>query len=304
MKIGNILSIIIIFFILSIPLRAGNPIVSGVSVSISGTTVTVSYNVSSTQSTVTIGMKVSTDYGVSWDYNYGAASGNIGSVTPGDGKQITWQYSGQQINVKVMITANDAQVGGDNCGTIIYEGQTYNTIMIGDKCWLKENLNVGTVIPLNQDQINNSPTNIIEKYCDYSIESYCNTVGGLYQWEEAMKYNTNGTQGICPDGWHIPSYSEFLMLKAALNNDGDALKETGQRGTPTNTSGFSAWFTGHRDTDGGLWWKTYFAFFWSSSSGLNASNYREMDLSYASNQLTVNTESNKMHGYSVRCIKN
>ena len=31
--------------------------------------------------------------------------------------------------------------------TVTYEGQTYNTVQIGNQCWFKENLNVGTMIP-------------------------------------------------------------------------------------------------------------------------------------------------------------
>jgi hypothetical protein len=39
--------------------------------------------------------------------------------------------------------------------TILYGGQTYNTVQIGNKCWLKENLNIGTRINGLQQQTNN-----------------------------------------------------------------------------------------------------------------------------------------------------
>jgi hypothetical protein len=50
------------------------------------------------------------------------------------------------------------------CGVskVSYEGKTYNTVLIGDQCWLKENLDVGEMIQGASNQTNNS---IIEKYC-------------------------------------------------------------------------------------------------------------------------------------------
>jgi uncharacterized protein (TIGR02145 family) len=67
---------------------------------------------------------------------------------------------------------------------------------VGDKCWLKENLNVGTMILSEQNQSDNG---LIEKYCYGDLPANCETYGGLYQWREAMQYiATPGTQGICP----------------------------------------------------------------------------------------------------------
>ena len=57
------------------------------------------------------------------------------------------------------------------CGfPINYEYKYYGTVQIGTQCWLKENLDVGEMIPGIQNQTNNTPTNYIEKYCydDYS----------------------------------------------------------------------------------------------------------------------------------------
>jgi uncharacterized protein (TIGR02145 family) len=116
------------------------------------------------------------------------------------------------------------------CGTniITYAGQTYNTVLIGSQCWLKENLNLGTRIDGSSDQTNNST---IEKYCYDDNDANCTTYGGLYQWNEAMQYvTTAGTQGICPTGWHIPTYAEFQTLVTAVSNDGNALKAIGQGG--------------------------------------------------------------------------
>jgi hypothetical protein len=38
--------------------------------------------------------------------------------------------------------------GDFNCGSqIVHSGITYNTVQIGNQCWLKENLNVGVFVP-------------------------------------------------------------------------------------------------------------------------------------------------------------
>ena len=135
------------------------------------------------------------------------------------------------------------------CGldTVLYSGQTYNTVLIGSQCWFKENLNVGTPIGSRQndnstfqDQTDNG---VIEKYCDgytdnddaaqiAAAPASCAANGGLYQWAEAIQYNgatntavwspsepTGNIRGICPSGWHIPKDSDWTTLSTYLNSD-------------------------------------------------------------------------------------
>jgi len=143
------------------------------------------------------------------------------------------------------------QLGGPCPGipTVTYEGKVYNTVQIGSQCWLKENLDVGTRIDLNDDQTNNG---MIEKYCYDNADANCGTYGGLYQWDEAMQYSTTeGAQGICPPGWHIPTLEEFQTLVITVGSS-NALKAVGQgteSGAGTNSSGFSALLAGYRKRD-------------------------------------------------------
>jgi uncharacterized protein (TIGR02145 family) len=113
--------------------------------------------------------------------------------------------------------------------SVQYEGKIYNTVLIGTQCWLKENLNVGTRIESTQNQ--NPANGIIEKYCMFDLESYCDVYGGLYQWNEMMQGSTvPGAQGICPPGWHIPSNPEWVALFNFCGGEevaGGVLKETG-----------------------------------------------------------------------------
>jgi uncharacterized protein (TIGR02145 family) len=110
--------------------------------------------------------------------------------------------------------------------TIAYEGQVFNTVQIFSQCWLKENLNVGTMI-MGSEYMTDNDT--IEKYCYYNQPDSCTKYGGLYQWDEIMQYNIRkGTQGICPLGWHIPTDDEWKILEGAADSYygiGDSLWE-------------------------------------------------------------------------------
>ena len=115
--------------------------------------------------------------------------------------------------IAVMATYNYQVIGQTPCPgvpTVTYEGQVYNTVMIGEQCWFKENLNVGIRIDASQYESNN---NIIEKWCYDDLESNCNIYGGLYWWDEIMNYSSiQGVQGICPPGWHIPTDNDWCIL--------------------------------------------------------------------------------------------
>jgi uncharacterized protein (TIGR02145 family) len=186
--------------------------------------------------------------------------------------------------------------------TVTYEEKLYNTVQIGSQCWLKENLDIGTMIPGSQHASNNG---IIEKYCYNNNPSNCNTYGGLYQWNEAMQYTTTpGARGICPPGWHIPTLAEFETLESAVNNNGNALKAIGQgtgSGAGTNTSGFSALLAGYRYSYGYFYYLGINTYFWSSSEYYATYAYY-MYLYFSNSNIYLNYH-NKDYGVSVRCLK-
>lgn len=113
-----------------------------------------------------------------------------------------------------------------NLATVTYEGQVYNTVQIFSQCWLKENLNVGTMISGDLEMTNNGE---IEKYCFVNNQDSCIKYGGLYQWNEMMQYeNQVGSQGICPIGWHVPDDEEWKVLEGVADSQygvGDAIWE-------------------------------------------------------------------------------
>jgi len=198
--------------------------------------------------------------------------------------------------------------------TVTYSGQTYNTVQIGTQCWFKENLNIGIMIDSLADQTNNG---ITEKYCYRNLASNCNIYGGIYQWDEMMQYvTTEGTKGICPPEWHLPSDAEWWTLYDSLEahgTEGGELKSTGtiEAGTglwqspntgATNSSGFTGQPGGFR-----YWmYKSFLNFnitatFWSSTEYTAISAFDHC--LYNNNDDMGWQYDNKMSGFSVRCIK-
>ena len=100
-----------------------------------------------------------------------------------------------------------------------YEGNYYNTIQIGNQCWMRENIRStyyadGEPIPAGNS--NTSYTN--PYYYDNGGSIPLEERGYLYNWPAVMygasstETNPSGVQGICPDGWHVPSNAEWTQL--------------------------------------------------------------------------------------------
>ena len=198
------------------------------------------------------------------------------------------------------------------CGTPMTDsrdGKTYNTVLIGTHCWFAQNLNIGTKVLGNANQTNNS---IIEKYCYNDLESNCDVYGGLYQWDEAMQYSTTeGVQGICPTGWHLPTDPEWSNLTTFLGGPavaGGKMKEAGTahwlspNTGATNSSGFTALPGGYRYIFGNFINLANSTTFWSSSQA-SAPNAWYRDLNYSYENVGLGT-STKPRGFSGRCVKN
>jgi uncharacterized protein (TIGR02145 family) len=278
----------------------------------------VTYDLAGGQSgqTFTITLLVSEDGGYSWKGPLQAVTGDAGTgVTAGYNKQLVWdvlaepgreKLQGDRIAFKVR--AEYRPVSG-LCGQpVTWGGKSYQTVKIGTQCWFRENLNIGTRINGRKTQTNNG---IIEKYCYGDNEANCNTYGGLYQWAELMQYvSTEGAQGLCPDGWHIPTDAEWSTLTTYLEGElvaGGKMKEAGTShwASPntgaTNSSGFTALPGGGRFSDGSFYYLTYYAYFWSSSQ-LDAPSAWLRNLLYRHEDVNRN-DFNETNGFSCRCLQ-
>ncbi len=201
----------------------------------------------------------------------------------------------------------------------IRDGQAYNTVQIDSQCWMAKNLNIGTMINGSYNQANNG---IIEKYCYDNNIANCKMYGGLYQWDEMMQYVVNeGTEGICPTGWHLPTDTEWKVLEMNLGMTSAQADSSGWRGTneggklkkvgtihwtspnmgATNSSGFSALPGGNRYTQNDFFYKNLYSYFWLSSKEGSKSQFRHLSNTYAKIR---RAKTDYVHfGFSVRCIK-
>lgn len=193
----------------------------------------------------------------------------------------------------------DAVCGG--LPNFTYEGMTYPIVPIGSQCWMRKNLNVGimdtsTVSDYPHSDVAND--GVIHKYCYNNDVNNCNTNGGLYDWDELMVYTqTEGAQGICPSGWHVPTNHEWEKLVWYLGGNytaGIALKGNG-------INQFNALLSGYRLSNGTFTENNIGTRFWSSS--LNQDGlpyYRYLTDSYDG---VINKNYNHSGAFHVRCLK-
>ncbi len=192
----------------------------------------------------------------------------------------------------------------DSCKSkaFVYQGKLYHTVLIGDQCWMAENLDIGVAIDSSVEAVDNGA---VEKYCYRDDPANCILYGGLYQWDEAMQYSvTGGAQGICPAGWHLPTLAEWEILSTTLAGDGDAMKVAGiGPGTyvGTNTSGYSALFSGIRDRFQHYSSPGTVAAFWSSTQWAGGAA-KFLYLYYSTHGATMEYDY-KQNGFSVRCLE-
>ncbi len=119
----------------------------------------------------------------------------------------------------------------------------------------------------------------------------------------------DNSSGLCPQGWHVPTVSEYSDLATELgSNPAAKLKETGtvhwsseSTGT-SNSSGFTARPAGLRSayngTYGYLKTNTYF---WTSTTSSSNATYLPLTVASSGSLPTYNTTKN--YGFSVRCLE-
>lgn len=201
-------------------------------------------------------------------------------------------------------TASDTAVVGAGELPEDFDGNTYTTVQIGIQQWMVENL-----------MVTHTPDgDTIVSYCYDDDTSYARTFGRLYTWDVAMNGSVDeSAQGICPDGWHIPSDDEWKKLEMHLGmTQSEADMENTWRGKgvgtklgPGGTSGYEALYAGRRSPDGYFTFLTEYEYIWTSTENLKDTNYawRRCLSKYADDVGRWNTFP-KTWAFSVRCIKN
>jgi uncharacterized protein (TIGR02145 family) len=238
-----------------------------------------------------------------------------------------------------------------NSPAAVLKQATFSCDICNRQVWATANANAGIRINHLSWQSNDSR---MEKYCYNDLDANCTIYGGLYQWAEALqisyKYNneaygtapwmncdpcgSNGRQGICPTGYHVPTDLEFSRYEYCLENfisptgntpleyfqsimgfrgseisgvaPGVKMKATPDNTIPydgTNTCGFNLLPAGwiYMDVPEFLAQGLH-AILWTSTEWhVGNSWYREAELGRST---LYRTASIKYFGYSVRCLKN
>ena len=214
-----------------------------------------------------------------------------------------------------------------------FDGNIYNTVLIGSQCWMKENLATthysdGTALV---DGISAGSTvgNYTTKYWFVYNNNLSNkaTYGLLYTWAGVMNglpssgSNPSGVQGVCPIGWHVPSDAEWKQLEMFLGMTQAQADADGWRGTTEggkskeagtshwtspnagadNSSGFTVLPGGYREYDGAFVTIGSWGYWWTATD-YSASDALYRDLYYDSAQVYRKWRY-KSYGFSVRCSR-
>ncbi len=126
-------------------------------------------------------------------------------------------------------TPQDGQPCPGNATLTDIDGNVYNTVQIGNQCWMKENLRTTKYADNTEIFPAGSHASYTEpyRYAPGNNESNVPVHGYWYNWTAAMhgetssSTNPSGIQGICPDGWHVPSDAEWNQLANYVGNQNE-----------------------------------------------------------------------------------
>ncbi len=175
------------------------------------------------------------------------------------------------------------------------DGKLYNIVTIGSQTWMAENLAYKTTYAYETSILYN-----------YDFEN-----GLFYDWEDAISGGEDNGD-VCPDGWHLPSKSEWEALinyiggreSAYILKSKDFWEIENDITQGTDGVGFSAFPAGYKEgAQNYLQERTRLAAFWTSDGYEDGSNYAyaAMLASY-SEKITLPTE-RIYSSLNVRCVK-
>jgi len=197
------------------------------------------------------------------------------------------------------------------------DGREYRYIESAGQYWMAQNLNYGYKVAASNTMASD---NFTEKYCVGDDTLNCNLWGGLYKWAEAMalpsscnkydcagKITPTGHQGICPDGWTIPTPADWSALIASGNGDAATMapllkNDTGwaQSLNGTNDLSFNALPTGSRNSKAQFVNQGTHAYWWSATQ-YDVENATVQYIWGSRDGLYESTSLKGDNGFGVRC---
>lgn len=236
-------------------------------------------------------------------YSSSYSSSSYSSSARSSSSSLSWE------ELKPRLTEKGEQFNPDiDYGTMTdpRDGKTYRTVDIEGTIWMAENLNY-------------TGHEVGKSYCFKGDEDICKLYGRFYSRDAAMNSSkceygascllgNDPIQGICPDGWHIPTYSETQTLVTLAGKKAQPLMSTIGWGTEDSlyinpgidTYGLSFVGTGQYDTKDGYNDIGEFTFMWVY--------YQSSDMYYLlirgkDNEAFINDFDGYESNFSVRCVK-
>jgi uncharacterized protein (TIGR02145 family) len=225
------------------------------------------------------------------------------------------------------------------------DGQAYRTVVIGTQTWMAENLNL--LVPSRSKSVSEAKRAIygrlytwltamnIEEKCYghfYNCTEFSSTDPAIISRDSLCTACTSQIklekhQGICPDGWHIPSTVEWDVLMEYVQTDNNENYTRGQYTASVagkhlksmsfwnrnsgsegiDTYGFAALPGGTSDGMGSPSLSGKYGYWWSTEYKQEAWNLRgdayHLEMVYDFNNARLWSFNMRMY-HSVRCLKN
>ncbi len=105
------------------------------------------------------------------------------------------------------------------------DGNTYNAVKIGEQVWMAENLR--TTRYADGTRISSNTGGSAFRSAPNFDESTISRYGYLYNWyatmhgSSASNKNPSGVQGVCPNGWHVPSDAEWNQFSDYMRSQSE-----------------------------------------------------------------------------------
>ena len=163
------------------------------------------------------------------------------------------------------------------------DNQLYATVKIGEQIWMAKNLNYETE----------------NSYCYDDDPANCEVYGRLYTWEAALN--------ACPEGYHLPTKTEFETLISNVGGSdvaGKMLKSTtgwDENGNGEDTFGFNVLPAGYRNSYSEFVYAGERSVFWSATELSELFAYN-LVLLYSGENVLLNDIA-KGFARSVRCLR-
>jgi len=174
------------------------------------------------------------------------------------------------------------------------ENNEYATVRIGCDCWMAENLRTSA-----------ANSSYFEEDASYADFGMLYPLADVFPPVRAIAAEDAPVQGICPEGWAVPTFAQFDAMMEAAGSDESVKAEEGwlPEYVGTNESGFSAMAPGFYNASADQFQKHLtFAGFWTSTRPTVDGTGMIFEINYNCENGTPSNapEANK---YSVRCVK-